>query len=368
MTTFVQLHLLTTYPPSNPNRDDQGRPKTAMVGGASRLRLSSQSIKRAVRTSPAFASALAGNLGERTQRIGEVVRDHLVTEKGAAADTAYTIAEKVADAFGALDTNKNKGDDGERRLLTAQLAFISPDERAAAVEYAERALADGADLSKAAKKEIEKAVLRRADGAADIAMFGRMLADDPEFNREAAVQVSHAVTTHRVEVEDDYYTAVDDLKTAAEDAGAGFVGEAGFGSGIYYLYACLDADLLIENLGGDREIAAKAAGALVEALATASPKGKQNSFANRPRATYVRAERGDQQPRDLSGAFFQAVTAPDLRDASVKALEDLATKLDRAYGTQADEKLVLDVEAETGTLEEIKLFVADTVRAAGKAD
>ena len=366
MTTFVQLHLLTTYPPSNPNRDDQGRPKTAMVGGAPRLRLSSQSIKRAVRTSPAFASALEGHLGERTQRIGEVVRDHLVDQKGADPVVAHAIAEKIADAFGALDTNRNKEKDGEkRRLLIAQLAFISPDERKAAIEFAEHALDEGADLSKAAKKEIEKTVLRRADGAADIAMFGRMLADEPEFNREAAVQVSHAVTTHRVEVEDDYYTAVDDLKTAAEDAGAGFVGEAGFGSGIYYLYACLDADLLIENLSGDHDLAAKAAGALVEALATASPKGKQNSFAHRPRATYVRAERGDRQPRDLSGAFFQAVRGDDLRDASVRAVEGMVAKLDRAYGTCADETRVLDVEAEQGSLEEIKSFVADAVRSAG---
>ena len=367
MTTFVQLHFLTPYPPSNPNRDDQGRPKTAMVGGAPRLRLSSQSIKRAVRISPVFAGALEGQLGERTQRIGEVVRDHLIREKGADAETAYAIAEKIADAFGALDAKKNKEtyEDGRAKLLTAQLAFISPDERAAAIEYAERALQDGADVSKAVKKEIEKAVLRRADGAADIAMFGRMLADDPEFNREAAVQVSHAVTTHRTEVEDDYYTAVDDLKIAAEDSGAGFVGEAGFGSGIYYLYACLDADLLIENLDGDRDLAARAAGALVEALATATPSGKQNSFAHRPRATYVRAERGDRQPRDLSAAFFRPVDDPNLRAASVRELEATATKLDRAYGPNADAHAVLDVEAERGSLGEISAFVADAVRLAG---
>ena len=107
MTTFIQLHLLTTYPPSNPNRDDQGRPKSAMVGGAPRLRLSSQAIKRAVRTSPVFKTALEGHLGERTQRIGEVIRDHLVEERGTDPDEAYGIAETIADIFGKLDATKN---------------------------------------------------------------------------------------------------------------------------------------------------------------------------------------------------------------------------------------------------------------------
>lgn len=100
-------------------------------------------------------------------------------------------------------------------------------------------------------------VLRRADGAVDIAMFGRMLADDPAFNRDAAVQVGHAITTHRVLAEDDWFSAVDDLKTRDEDMGAGHLGEAGFGSGVYYLYACINADLLIENLAGDKDLAAQ---------------------------------------------------------------------------------------------------------------
>ena len=135
-------------------------------------------------------------------------------------------------------------------------------------------------------------------------MFGRMLADNADFNREAAVQVAHAYTTHRVAVEDDFYTAVDDLKTKAEDAGAGFVGELGFGSGLFYLYVCIDTDLLVANLGGNDGLAAKSAvAALTEALATVSPGGKQASFASRSRAAYLLVEKGDQQPRTFAGAF-----------------------------------------------------------------
>ncbi|MDN2565199.1 type I-E CRISPR-associated protein Cas7/Cse4/CasC [Aquibium sp. A9E412] len=353
MTTFIQLHLLTTYPPSNPNRDDQGRPKSAMVGGAPRLRLSSQAIKRAVRTAPEFKKALEGHLGERTQRIGEVIRDHLVNKRGADPETAYAIAETVCDAFGKLDAGKNKEGAGP---FTAQLAFISPQERQAAIDLAERAL-DGEDLKSMAKKELEKAVLRKADGAADVAMFGRMLADDPDFNREAAVQIGHAVTTHRAEVEDDYYTAVDDLKTAAEDAGAGFVGEAGFGSGVYYLYACIDTGLLAENLADDRDLAARACEALVAALATATPSGKQNSFAHRPRACYILAEAGPQQPRDLSGAFFNPVSDADLRAASIAALEDMRGRIDAAYGEGCDDHRVMNIVTGEGSLADIKAFV-----------
>ncbi len=125
------------------------------------------------------------------------------------------------------------------------------------------------------------AVLAKVDTAADIAMFGRMLADNADFNREAAVQVAHAFTTHRITVEDDFYTAVDDLKTKAEDAGAGFVGELGFGSGLFYLYVCIDGDLLVANLGGNGGVAKSAVAALAEALATVSPGGKQASFASR---------------------------------------------------------------------------------------
>ena len=367
MTTFIQLHLLTTYPPSNPNRDDQGRPKSAMVGAAPRLRLSSQAIKRAVRTSPDFTKALEGHLGERTQRIGEVVRDHLVETRDAEPDRAYEIAETVADIFGKLDAAKNKGGKGP---FTAQLAFISPDERAEAIALADSLLDEG-ELPDT--KELKAKVLRKADGAADVAMFGRMLADDPNFNREAAVQISHAVTTHSAQVEDDYYTAVDDLKTAAEDAGAGFVGEAGFGSGVYYLYACIDTGLLIDNLDGDAQLAARACEALVEALAKATPSGKQNSFAHRPRACYILAEAGPQQPRDLSGAFFSPVRAEDLPDgdlrgASIDALEDMRGKIDAAYGDGCDSHIAMNVIDGGKTLTDIKAFVKDAVeRAAASA-
>jgi CRISPR-associated protein Cas7/Cse4/CasC subtype I-E len=224
MARFLQLHLLTFYPPANLNRDDTGRPKTAIIGGVERLRISSQSLKRAVRASDVFRTKLDGHLAQRTQRLGADIQAHLV-EKGMDTEAATANARKIAAVFGKLEDEK-----ADQPTYIRQLAFISPHEREAAFALAAQALA-GATIDPK-----PDAVLAKVDTAADIAMFGRMLADNADFNREAAVQVAHAYTTHKVTVEDDFYTAVDDLKTKAEDAGAGFIGELGFGSGLFYLY------------------------------------------------------------------------------------------------------------------------------------
>ncbi len=349
MTTFLQLHLLTTYPPSNPNRDDQNRPKTAVLGGAPRLRLSSQSVKRAVRTSDAFRRRLEGAMGERTKLIGNVVSAHLLA-RNASAEQAESIAREVAVLFGKLEAQDKKKPGW---VQGTTLAFISPAERAHALELADRALA-GDPLPK--EKDLAKAVLRSADGAVDIAMFGRMLADNPDFNRDAAVQVGHAFTTHRAQVEDDFFTAVDDLKTRDDDAGGSHLGELGFGSGVYYLYACVNVDLLAENLVGDLTLTAKGLEALVEALATATPTGKQNSFAHRPRAAYLRAEIGSAPPRDLSGAFFKAITGEDLLGASIESLESMAAEIDRAYGQAWDRECVMALTRNEGSLAEVMAF------------
>lgn len=350
MSRFIQLHCLTSYPLSNPNRDDTGRPKSVVYGGVPRLRLSSQALKRAIRTSDRFQQQLAGKLGARTQRIGEVVlealKDKTLTDK-----ERQSIAAAITDVFGKVDAEAIKKNPAHVR--TRQLAFISPQERAAAIDWAVRA-ADGEKLPET--KELKGLVLRSADGAADIAMFGRMLADDPEFNREAAIQLSHAFTTHRTVVEDDYYTAVDDLKKASEDAGAGFIGEAGFGSGVFYTYSCIDRDLLVSNLEGDEALAGEAIEGYIHALTSATPSGKRASFAHHTRADFLLAESGDQQPRSLAPAFIKPVSGDDVVRASIDALESHAEAVTRAYGPCADSTAVLDVRNNVGDIDEIVSF------------
>ena len=348
MTDFLQLHLLTPFGPSNLNRDDTGRPKSVVFGGASRIRVSSQSLKRAWRTSDVFKEKLEGHLASRTQRLGNKVYRHLLDAK-ATEEKALAIARAVAGTFGKVRPEKDKDP-----TFTEQLAFISPEELKAALARADQALA-GEPIE---KPEHER-LLQRTDSAADIAMFGRMLADAPKFNREAAVQVAHAFTTHRANAEDDYYTAVDDLKSKDEpdDAGASFVGVQEFGAGIFYLYICVDCDLLLKNLGGDRAVRDAALGALIEAAATVAPKGKQASFASRSRAVYMLAEKGSAQPRSLAAAFLKPLEGTDQAKDSVAALERFRERLDSAYGSCAAEHCTMDVTKDGGgTLAEIVAF------------
>ena len=347
MADFLQLHLLTAYGPSNLNRDDTGRPKSVVFGGAPRLRVSSQSLKRAWRTSEVFASGLQGHLASRTQRLGSDVYDHLVSG-GMPEDQALGAARAIAGVFGKI---RKEGD--SKPTFIEQLAFVSPEERERALALADQAL--GGEPFEEPKADD---LLRKVDTAADIAMFGRMLADSPKFNREAAVQVAHAITTHRSVAEDDYYTAVDDLKSRDEpdDAGAGFVGVQEFGAGVFYLYVCVDRDLLLENLDQSHAVWNAGLAALVEAAATVAPGGKQASFASRARAFYALAEKGSAQPRSLAAAFLKPVSGSDHGADSVAALEGFRNRLDAAYGPCAEGRYTINVQSGEGSLRDLIAF------------
>ncbi|RKE92530.1 CRISPR-associated Cse4 family protein [Xenorhabdus ehlersii] len=291
MSQFIQLHLLTSYPPANLNRDDLGRPKTARMGGAERLRISSQSLKRHWRISDLFQDALVEHLGFRTKRFGFQVYQRLLNG-GVKEKQATEWATIIAEVFG-----KNKKDEP---LEIEQLAHISPAEKEATFALADKLIAE----NRAPTKE-ELKLLSTEKTAVDIALFGRMLASSPAYNVEAACQVAHAISVHSVAVEDDYFTAVDDLNAGKSDSGSAHIGETGFAAALFYSYICIDKSLLIENLAGNEALAHKAIAALTEAAIKIAPSGKQNSFGSRAYASYVLAEKGEYQPRSLSVAFFK---------------------------------------------------------------
>lgn len=341
---FLQLHFLTPYAPSNLNRDDLGRPKTAIFGGSQRLRVSSQSLKRAWRTSEVFESELAEHLGTRTKRFGELVLP--ILQKGLDEKKAGKLASVLAEQFGAV---KDGG------LRTEQLAHITPEEKKRLEKLAAKLARE--DGRAPAQEELDSLV-GVAKGAADIALFGRMLAAKTEFNVEAACQVAHAISIHKVAVEDDYFTAVDDLKTAEEDAGAGHVGTQEFASAVLYHYVCVDRGLLSENLGGDEVLVQKTLRALGEACLTVAPNGKQASFGSRSRAHFALVEKGASQPRSLAAAFLKPVTGDDLLGAGVKALQAARQKLDQVYGDGLPSES-LDVGAGAGTKKALLDFLAE---------
>lgn len=352
MSHFVQLHVLTSYPPSNLNRDDTGRPKTALMGDALRLRISSQSQKRAWRKSDVFEASVAGNLGTRTKMMGNEVFASL-RKAGVGEKQAREWARSIASQFGKLKSEK-RTENGED-LQIEQLAHVSPEEGAAVdalvAACAQRESEPNAD---------ELKLLRKPQTAVDIAMFGRMLADSPAFNVEAAVQVAHAVTVHKSAVEDDYFSAVDDLNKGLTDKGAGHIGERGYGAGLFYLYVCIDRRLLGENLGGDAALKAKALEALVHAIAKVSPTGMQNSFGSRAYASYVLAEKGDQQPRSLAQAFLKPIKPygdQDMLELSVAAITKRCDNFDKVYGPCASSRYSFNVETAEGTLAKLVEFV-----------
>jgi CRISPR system Cascade subunit CasC len=353
MAHFVQLHLLTSYPPSNLNRDDTGRPKTALVGDANRLRISSQSQKRAWRTSNAFEVALAGNMGTRTKLIGKQVFADLKAG-GVGEKSAREWAKEIAKQFGKLKSEKKTENDAD--LEIEQLAHFSPEEKGGI-----DALVKALTARNQAPTADELNLLSQPRRAVDIAMFGRMLADAAEFNVEAAVQVAHAITVHKAAVEDDYFSAVDDLNKR-EDTGAGHIGERGYGAGLFYLYVAINSDLLKKNLGGDDALAARALEALIHAITKVSPTGMQNSFASRAYASFVLAEKGNQQPRSLAQAYLKPVKPfgdEDIFEKSVAALETRLNNFDAVYGACADSRYTVNVEKPEGSIDGLVKFVTE---------
>lgn len=342
MTRFVQLHLLTSYPPSNLNRDDLGNPKTARMGGVERLRVSSQSLKRAWRTSETFQQALSGRIGTRTKRLGVEVFEAL-SAAGIAEKPAKEWAGQIAKVYGAPKK--------DNALEIEQLVHVAPEERATLDE-----LVATLAREKRAPSDEELDTLLHTQTAVDIAMFGRMLAAKTQFNGEAAVQVAHAIGVHSSTVEDDYFTAVDDLNR--NDPGAAHIGESGFAAAVFYQYLCINRDLLKQNLAGDETLTQKALRALVQAAVTVGPSGKQNSYASRAYAHYALAEKGSQQPRSLSLAFIRPVTGDDYAAQAVQQLERVRDNMDKVYGACADSREQFNVLTGEGSLAELLDFIA----------
>lgn len=344
MSQFIQLHMLTSYAPSNLNRDDLGRPKTAKMGGFERLRISSQSLKRNWRISDVFQESLAGHIGIRTKKLGVEVNNFFMTQ-GVQAKQAKEWADSIAAVFGKL----KKGG-----LEIEQLAHISPAENEAVFDLAKKLVSEAR-----APEPDELTLLKNDKTGVDIAMFGRMLASEPAFNVEAACQVAHAISVHSVVVEDDYFTAVDDLNDGSEDSGSAHIGESGFAAALFYSYICINKTQLIENLDGNEELANKAIAALTEAAVKVSPSGKQNSYASRAYASFVLAEKGEQQPRSLAVAYLKPIAAEDQAEAAVNAIQTQVDNMDKVYGACAEKRYTLNALSGEGSFGELIQFVTE---------
>jgi len=348
---LIQFHLLQNYQPSNLNRDDTGSPKDAIFGGVLRGRISSQCLKRSIRYSDAFNSFDAeGLLGKRTQmlptRVGAKLSEMSVDEKTVAAILSRlpdiirgkTKAEKGEEGEEDTDDSANETEETTTTEDTKQLVFFDVKmELAPFTERLHKAYREigASKWAKAKLTEINKYLGESLPRSVDIAMFGRMTTAQAFRNVQASVQVAHALSTNALKQEFDYYTAMDDLKPDSEP-GADMIGDIEYNSCTYYKYLNVHWNNLIDNLGGDKEIARRAVLALLEAAAMAHPTGKQNSFGAFNLPDFVLVEVSDRNlPVSYANAFLKpayGTSHQSLLANSVKQMSDYVARLSKVYG------------------------------------
>ena len=328
---FIELHIIQNFAPSNLNRDDTNNPKDTEFGGVRRARISSQCIKRAIRLAPVFANTTGTDIGIRTKWLARLLAQEFV-DRGIAPDEAEGVALDFAKAYAGGMTENGR---------TNVLLYLSPEELRAfsntLLQNWEAILADTSE-----KKPVFDPIIREIGrttkdrtSAPDIALFGRMLADKPDLSLDAACQVAHAISTHRVNMDMDFYTAVDDLQEG-EETGAGMMGYTSFNSATFYRYARLDWRQLVANLSGDTELAARTVEGFLRASVVAIPTGKQNTFAaQNPPSFLLAVVRQDGMSWSLANAFERPVSAwrdTGLVEPSIRALDQYWGSLVRMYG------------------------------------
>jgi CRISPR system Cascade subunit CasC len=374
---FVEFHALVSHAPSNLNRDDLGSPKSCVFGGVRRVRISSQCLKRAWRTSEWFRGTFAEDqLGIRTSTVPELVLEAL--KKSPLSDGARAGLLALFQSLGKKDKkateqeDDDESGDGEEQAAeaekpgggkaeTAHLLFVTREEVEALVAFAKAEakelekvykpagkggkLAKDSEALKKVRKDLKAFMEERCTrNAVDVALFGRFLTSDEFAECDAAMQVAHAIGTEPAEITYDYFTAVDDL---SQEAGAGHLGETELASSVFYKYAVCDLQSLASSLSrgskalsqSDVDLAAKAMGAMAQAIARTVPSGKRNSTAPQSPADYLEIVVRRNAPISLANAFLKPVRPREDRDVmevSIQNLREYSKKLEEGYSGAGD--------------------------------
>ncbi|HAG76412.1 MAG TPA: type I-E CRISPR-associated protein Cas7/Cse4/CasC [Thauera sp.] len=321
---FVNLHVLISHSPSCLNRDDMNMQKTAVFGGVRRVRVSSQSLKRALRTSDYYRN----HLGERSIRTREL---------GRLRDTfAKALAERFPAELVSRTLELTSGKDGlAENTLGDAVAPWSVAEFSRLCELVQRAEAEGADSKKLEKLVAQEAASLKQAMAQniDIALSGRMATSGLMTSVDGAMAVAHAITTHAAESDIDWFTAVDDLIADSGEVGAGHLDTQEFSAGVFYRYASVNLRQLQDNLGGaSRDRALEVAAHALHLLSTVVPSAKQQSFAAHNLADFAMVSLAD-QPISLANAFESPVkNQGGFLKPSVAALLGYWDKIHRGYG------------------------------------
>ena len=362
---FIQIHTLHNYPAALLNRDDAGLAKRLPYGNAVRTRISSQCLKRHWRVADdVFSlSSLGVPMAIRSRELPRQMRDMMI-EQGMSETLAQAAVEGMRNA-GLLD-KAGKSPQGEDALSTGQAVLLGKAERdyligkcvALGQEHTEAKTLKEAVAAWLKEKDEKKNIEAMKLGSGlESALFGRMVTSDVLTSRDAAVYVAHAFTVHEAQVENDYFTVVDDLLREAGELGSAGIFDTELASGLYYGYVVVDVPQLIANLEGEaakdwaklpsekRELAGRVVQHLLHLIATVSPGAKRGSTAPFDWAKFLLVEVGDWQPRSLAGAFQNALPTDHaaIRETAVQMLADEIGKLDDAYGATLDRRfLALD--------------------------
>jgi CRISPR system Cascade subunit CasC len=345
---YIDVHILQTVPPANLNRDDQGNPKEAYFGGVRRSRVSSQAWKRATRK--AFTEQIPEeDLATRTKRIAGELTKRLAARTGLDPEPSARIIGAVLEPLG-IKTGKKAGD-------TAYLLFFGRRQLEDIIDLVADQATELADMDDEALAAVAKTLPVKekfqSGHPIDVALFGRMVADIPGINVDAATQVAHALSTHAAELEFDYYTAVDD-QNEKDETGAGMIGTIGFNSATLYRYATVSLHQLQENLGEPQK-ALEAVGVFVNAFARSVPSGYGNSFAHRTLPSLVAVAVREDQPVNLVSAFERPVSPTNglgIAGASAQRLAREQVQVIRQWGDEPSYKAVthmFEADQEPGT-------------------
>ncbi len=321
---IIEIHAIQTFGPSNLNRDDTGNPKDALFGGVRRARISSQSAKRANRISEIFRNEIGTASGTRTKALASVITNDLI-------DAGLPDAEAAEQAN--LVTNTVFAKPGKQG--TSVMVYVSEDEITMLVEYILDARQRGEQIDAGAlKKQVTKQLQGRSL-APDIALFGRMLAENKALSVDAACEMMHAISTHEVNTaEFDYYTAVDDLQPD-DTSGAGMLGLVAFNSATYYRHARIHWEQLVMNLHGDTELALRTVSGFMKAFALVVPSGMKNAFVNQNAPDFLMAVlRPSNDGQSLANAFEKPIRTKGgngFAEPSVQKLVGYWEQIDKAY-------------------------------------
>jgi CRISPR system Cascade subunit CasC len=386
---LIEIHVIQNHSPSNLNRDDLGAPKTCIFGGVTRARISSQCLKRSIRRSPEFAAAMEEDGGVRTRRLIQEIAKAAAAKDSPPEEKHLKAIRKVFEE-GGVGLDKND-------VYRSDILFFLP---RSAIEEMGDAVAKGASDLGAKFAEI----IGKCGQTPDIALCGRMTEFDAKgpfeslkgkFTVEAALSAAHAISTHAVINEVDYFTAADDVP--GPDAGAGHVNEAVFNSACFYKHFAINWDQLLKNLAGDKDLATRTVRCFLEGAARVNPSGKQHAYAafNYPDGILVEVKTDSATPVSYANAFADPVPEKAQRGLigeSIARLGQYVHDIVNGYGIKArrfwfspsnryaltcvdhaeksdatKEKRVVQDEASTGNFDDFVKRVMDAVTAGQSA-